>query len=122
MERTFEGSADLWQCTAHRCVYRTGVGKTQLSLDIAEWLKSNTCGLPRQAEVVNADSMQVYRGQDIITNKASQDERDAVPHHLMDFLEIGQDYRVDRFRRDALQMVSLCHVSRAWFLLMFALD
>lgn len=57
------------------------------------------------AEVINADSMQVYQGLDIITNKITAEEMHQVPHHLMNFLEASQDYRVDRFRADAMQKV-----------------
>jgi tRNA dimethylallyltransferase len=80
-------------------VYRTGVGKSQLAIELASALSG------KQGEVINADSMQVYRGLDIITNKATQAEMKGVPHHLMDFLEPGQEYRVDRFRTDAMQKV-----------------
>lgn len=91
-------------------VCRTGVGKTQLSLDLAEWIKTSSHELHgfKSAEIINADSMQVYRGTDIITNKASDAERTRILHHLIDFLDVGQDYRVDRFIADALQTVSTC--------------
>lgn len=83
---------------------RTGVGKSQLAIDLAVALRNND---GRRGEVVNADSMQVYRGLDIITNKATTEEMQGVPHHLMGFLDPGDDYRVDRFRKDAIQKVGL---------------
>lgn len=49
--------------------------------------------------------MQVYKGLDIITNKATKEERKAVPHHLMEIIDPGNEYRVDRFRKDAMQKV-----------------
>lgn len=51
--------------------------------------------------------MQVYRGLDIITNKATKEEREEYPHHLMDILEAGEEYRVDHFREDAMRTVSI---------------
>jgi len=53
----------------------TGSGKTLLAMTIAERLG---------AEIVNADSRQLYRGMDIGTAKPSEDERRRVPHHLID--------------------------------------
>lgn len=89
-----------------RCRCRTGVGKSQLAIDLALSLRDN--GKKKAAaEVINADSMQVYRGLDVITNKATNEEMQGIPHHLMDFLDPGQEYRVDRFRQDAMLKVGL---------------
>ena len=85
---------------------RTGVGKTQLAIDLARSVRARASGSFREAEIINADSMQVYRGLDIITNKATKEERNEVPHHLMDILDPGEEYRVDRFREDAMRAVS----------------
>lgn len=95
----------------HTC--STGVGKTQLSIDLALSLQNGSeergdeseAPSTHAGEIINADSMQVYRGLDIITNKATKEERATVPHHLMDFVEPGEEYRVDRFRRDAVKKV-----------------
>ncbi|RUS17983.1 IPP transferase-domain-containing protein [Endogone sp. FLAS-F59071] len=75
----------------------TGVGKSQLAVELAKAL---------DGEVINADSMQVYQGLDIITNKITQAEREGVPHHLMDFLLPHQEYRVTEFETDALGIIS----------------
>ena len=56
----------------------TAVGKTALSIDIAEQF---------DAEIVNVDSRLFYRGMDIGTAKPTPDERRGVPHHLIDFLD-----------------------------------
>ena len=56
----------------------TAVGKTALSLDLAESL---------DAEIISVDSRQVYRHLDIGTAKATLDERKRVPHHLIDVAE-----------------------------------
>jgi tRNA A37 N6-isopentenylltransferase MiaA len=56
-----------------------------------------------QTEIISADSMQIYRGLDTITNKVTPEEMQDVPHHLMSFLEPEQDaeYDVGSFVRDA---------------------
>src|SRR5579872_7144285 len=53
----------------------TGSGKTQLALDLAERLG---------AEIISMDSMALYRGMDIGTAKPTREERQRVPHHLID--------------------------------------
>ncbi|KAI9203361.1 IPP transferase-domain-containing protein [Polychytrium aggregatum] len=78
----------------------TGVGKTLLSLQLAERLNG---------EVISADSMQVYKGLDVITNKATQSERSQVPHHIIDFLDPLEEYSVGDFERDALEAIEAIH-------------
>jgi len=56
----------------------TGSGKTDLSLSIARAVAG---------EIVNCDSLQVYRGFDIGTAKLSKEERQGIPHHLIDIVE-----------------------------------
>ena len=65
----------------------TGSGKSSLSLEIVERLKNQ--GLT--GEIVNADSMQFYKGMDVGTAKLSLSERRSVPHHLLDWLEITDE-------------------------------
>ncbi|GAA5910294.1 hypothetical protein JCM8208_003499 [Rhodotorula glutinis] len=88
----------------------TGVGKTDLGVELALSLSSSSSSsptrlAPRRAEVVNHDSMQCYRGLDVITNKATSHEMRGVPHHLMGFLEPGQEWGVQDFVRDALDKI-----------------
>ncbi|MBX3116151.1 MAG: tRNA (adenosine(37)-N6)-dimethylallyltransferase MiaA [Cryobacterium sp.] len=64
----------------------TGTGKSGLSLDLAERLASR--GIT--AEIVNADSMQLYRGMDIGTAKLPVEDRRQIPHHLLDVLEVTE--------------------------------
>lgn len=47
----------------------------------------------------------VYKGLDIITNKMPMDEREGIKHHLMDFLEPEEEYKVTSFLKDASQKV-----------------
>ena len=70
----------------------TASGKTALSLRLAEQLNG---------EIVSADSMQIYRGMDIGTAKATPAEQKKVPHHMLDLLEPGQNYSVSRYVEDA---------------------
>ncbi|CAM0139966.1 unnamed protein product [Umbelopsis sp. WA50703] len=70
----------------------TGVGKSQLGIELSKAL---------HGEVINADSMQVYKGLDIITNKVPENEREGVTHHLMEFLEPEDEYLVTQFVKDA---------------------
>lgn len=72
----------------------TASGKTALSIHIAERLG---------AEIISCDSMQIYRGMDIGTAKATPAERSAVPHHLIDFLSPLENYSAERYRSDALE-------------------
>ena len=76
----------------------TATGKTALSIAIAERLMAR--GIP--AEVVSADSRQVYRGLDIGTAKATPDERARVVHHGIDLVDPDQPYSISEFRAHAL--------------------
>lgn len=84
----------------------TGVGKSQLGVELAKSLL-NRSSSPSAGEILNHDSMQCYRGLDVITNKATREEMDGVPHHLMDFLQPGREWGVVDFQRDALAKVRL---------------
>lgn len=72
----------------------TASGKTALSLEIAMEL---------DCEIISCDSMQIYRGMSIGTAKATDEERAAVPHHLIDFLEPTVRYSAESYRDDALK-------------------
>ncbi|WP_404446740.1 tRNA (adenosine(37)-N6)-dimethylallyltransferase MiaA [Microbacterium marinum] len=74
----------------------TGTGKTALSLRLAEAI---------DAEIVNADAMQLYRGMDIGTAKLPVADRRGIPHHLFDVLEVSQDAAVAAYQRDARQAI-----------------
>ncbi|TPX73771.1 tRNA dimethylallyltransferase [Chytriomyces confervae] len=80
----------------------TGVGKSNLAMEIAARV-----GI--KGEVINADSMQVYKGMDVITNKVTPEERSRVPHHLLDFVDPMSEYSVLQFERDALAVIDEIH-------------
>ena len=70
----------------------TATGKTALAVDLARELGG---------EVVNADAMQLYRGMDIGTAKATEAERRGVPHHLLDVLDVTETASVAAYQRHA---------------------
>ena len=61
---------------------------------------------PLNAEIVSADSMQVYRGMDIGTAKPSARERSRLPHHLIDIRDPGEQFNVGDFVRLALEAIA----------------
>ena len=68
----------------------TAAGKSALSLALAAELGG---------EVINADSMQLYRGMDIGTAKLTGAERRGIPHHLLDIWDVTQPASVAEFQR-----------------------
>ena len=75
----------------------TAAGKTGLSLDLAERLGG---------EVVNTDSMQLYRGMDVGTAKLPVAERRDIPHHLLDTLEVRDSATVAEFQGWARETIA----------------
>lgn len=74
----------------------TGVGKTKLSVSLAKML---------DGEIINADSMQVYKGLDIGTAKIKEDEKDGVVHHLFDICEVDEDYNILNYQKDCRKVI-----------------
>ncbi|XP_021923587.1 tRNA dimethylallyltransferase, mitochondrial isoform X2 [Zootermopsis nevadensis] len=74
----------------------TGSGKSKLGIEIARKFAG---------EILSADSMQVYKGLDIITNKVTAEERLLAPHHLLDIVEPLQRFTVVDFRNRALPVI-----------------
>jgi tRNA dimethylallyltransferase len=72
----------------------TAAGKTALALRLAE--------AHGRIDIVNADSLLVYRGMDIGTAKPTEEERARVPHRLIDLRDPGESYTAGDFRRDAI--------------------
>jgi tRNA dimethylallyltransferase len=75
----------------------TAVGKSAVALELARLI---------DAEIVSADSMQVYRGMDIGTAKPTAEERARVPHHLLDVCEVSEVFDAKRFRKLASQAIA----------------
>ncbi len=68
----------------------TAVGKTKMSIELAKKLNG---------EIISGDSMQIYRGMDIGTAKATMDERQGIPHHLIDEKNPDEPYSVAAFQQ-----------------------
>ena len=75
----------------------TAVGKTDLTLDLAEHL---------HAEVISGDAYQVYKQLNIGTAKPSMDELNSVKHHLIDILEPNDSYSVSIFQDQAKEIIA----------------
>lgn len=73
----------------------TGVGKSQLALDVADRLDVDV-------EIVNADAMQFYRGMDIGTAKLPVSARRGIPHHQLDVLDVTETATVARYQKAAV--------------------
>jgi tRNA dimethylallyltransferase len=80
----------------HFIVGATATGKSELALDLAERIN---------AEIINADSMQLYRGMDIGTAKLSIDERRGITHHLFDVLDVKEDASVAWYQQRARELI-----------------
>ncbi len=78
----------------------TAVGKSAVALELARAL---------DAELVSADSMQVYRGMDIGTAKPTTEERALVPHHLIDVCEVNQVFDAKQFIEMASRVIDGIH-------------
>lgn len=78
----------------------TAVGKTALSIDVAK----NYNG-----EVISGDSMQVYRGMDIGTAKVTENEKQGIPHYLIDILDPDQEFSVFDFKSRVTDIIADIH-------------
>ncbi|MCW2809763.1 MAG: miaA [Friedmanniella sp.] len=82
----------------------TATGKSRLAVDLARAYAVR--GVP--AEVVNADSMLVYRGMDVGTAKPTPAERDGVVHHLLDIYDVRRTATVAQFQALARGAIQDC--------------
>lgn len=74
----------------------TAVGKTDTAVYLAKKING---------EIISCDSMQVYKGMDILTSKPGLKARAKVAHHLIDTVAVSVNYNVTRYRRDALRAI-----------------
>ncbi|XP_062610138.1 tRNA dimethylallyltransferase-like [Saccostrea cucullata] len=75
----------------------TGTGKSKLAIEI---------GRRFNGEIISTDSMQVYQGLDIVTNKVTSEEQDLCPHHMINYVSpLEEDYHIHRFRGKALPVI-----------------
>lgn len=69
----------------------TGVGKTKLSISLAKRYN---------AEIINGDAIQIYKGLDIGSAKVTEEEKEGIKHHLFDIREVWEDYSIFDYQRD----------------------
>ena len=78
----------------------TATGKSDLAVDLA---------LEIGGEIINADSMQIYKGMDIGTAKLTLNEQRGVPHHLLDVLDVTEDATVAWYQEIARSTIAQIH-------------
>ena len=74
----------------------TGVGKTKLSIELAKKL---------DAEIINGDSVSIYKELDIGSAKPTIEEREGIPHHLIDIKDVCEDYTVFDYQKDVRKLI-----------------
>ena len=74
----------------------TATGKSDLAVALAGELGGH---------IINADSMQLYKGMDIGTAKLTMEERKGIPHHLIDVLSVREEASVARYQIDARSII-----------------
>jgi len=74
----------------------TASGKTKLSIELAKRLNG---------EIISADSMQIYKYMNIGTAKPTDEEKENIPHYMLDFLEIGEKFSVAQYKDMAMKCV-----------------
>jgi len=78
----------------------TGTGKSKLALQIASRING---------EIVSADSMQVYKGLDIITNKVTPEEMKVCPHHMIGIYDPLHEFTSLQFQQEVLRIIDDIH-------------
>lgn len=74
----------------------TGIGKTKLSIELAKNL---------DAEIINGDSVAIYKKIDIGSAKPTIEERCNIPHHLLDIKEVNEEYTVFDYQKDVRKVI-----------------
>ncbi len=74
----------------------TGVGKTKMSIELAKKL---------DAEIINGDSVSIYKELDIGSAKPSIEEREGIVHHLIDIKDVSEDYTVYDYQKDVRSLI-----------------
>jgi len=78
----------------------TASGKTSCSVELCRRIGG---------EVVSADSMQIYRGMDVLTAMPTRQEMDGVPHHMLNFADPAEKYSAARYRDQARAVIHEIH-------------
>ena len=75
----------------------TGIGKTKLSIELAKKL---------DAEIINGDSVSIYKKLDIGSAKPTIKEREGIVHHLIDIKDVDEDYTVFDYQKDVRNLIN----------------
>jgi tRNA dimethylallyltransferase len=75
----------------------TAVGKTKTSIELAKAING---------EIISGDSMQVYRGLDVGTAKITEDEKEEIPHYMIDIKDPSESFSVAEFQEKAKELIS----------------
>ena len=74
----------------------TGIGKTKLSIELAKKL---------DAEIINGDSVSIYKRLNIGSAKPTKEEQSGIPHHLIDIKDVDEDYTVFDYQKDVRKKI-----------------
>ena len=74
----------------------TATGKTALSIELAKRI---------QGEIVSADSMLIYRGMDIGTAKPTEEEKEGIPHYMIDIVNPDERFSVADYKKGAIRAI-----------------
>ena len=75
----------------------TGVGKTKLSVELAKRING---------EIINGDSIQIYKGLNIGSAKVTKEEMAGIPHHLFDIKEPDEEYSIYDYQKDCRKVIA----------------
>jgi tRNA dimethylallyltransferase len=88
----------------------TASGKTAFSIEVAQYIRqTNAIHGWNDAEVINADSRQLYKYLNIGTAKITEEEKQGIVHHLFDVLEPNEDVSIADYKKMASEMIADCH-------------
>ena len=74
----------------------TGIGKTKLSIELVKKL---------DAEIINGDSVSIYKRLNIGSAKPTKEEQSGIPHHLIDIKDVDEDYTVFDYQKDVRKKI-----------------
>ena len=84
----------------------TAVGKSDLAVEIAKWISSEKIGGYTGAEIISADSRQVYKGLNIGTGKITEKEKKGIIHHLLDVADPHERFTALDWKQQAQKAIS----------------
>lgn len=86
----------------------TASGKSALAISLAKFLRDSGL-VPKGAEIISADSMQIYKNLDVGTAKITAEESSGIKHHLIDICDPDEYYSVAQYKKDATTAIRDIH-------------